>query len=924
MEGTEHPTPSSSFGTLLRRFRLAANLSQDALAEQAAMSTNGIGALERGDRRYPQRATLALLAKALSLNAEERRTFEAAAARPIALRSFGSAEHVTEFRALLRRLRMAAGLSQEALAEKARISAAAVGAYERGLRTAPHRDTVALLADASQLEKEQRHEFEAAARKKIAFPAPPSPAGEHPHDASARDNLPLPATPFLGRQSEHEEIARLLATNRLVTLTGAGGIGKTRVALTVASTYRGAKRDGVWFVSFGSLNNDANVLTHVATVLGIVAPSVDTDVMDAFAAQIKTREMFLVLDNCEHVADTVGALVAAILRTCPSISMLATSRERLRVSGEAIFRVPPLPVPAAGPVSALEARTFAAIELFVRSATLGENTFELTDARVDDVVAICRRLDGMPLALELAASRVPTLGLAELRAQLARRVLLSGGGRDMPARQRTLDATLTWSYDLLEAHEQLLFRRLRVFAEGWTLDAAESTCADDALSVATVHDALAALVEKSLLGLDVEDGSARYFMLQVTREYVLAIAAARDDGAAELVALRKRHAAYFCKTTVAAEKQYHADERGEWHDPLDRDGENIRTAIRNALSDGEAEVAGHILVARRIHFAGLWSPSEVMSVLESCCAALKDPPRALAARLWGFHAFLAGNLGMQAVAEASAARAVKLAREAEDANVLFSILNQSAQGAARFGDFARARTTIHEASTLAAVARPSVREALSYDVAAAFVAMVTGNVAEAATVYRGLLNRPRLDFGSDVTVTANLASIELNLGNYRKTISLVQSLFERRTRLLQRDSAHHLRSTLMLSRAEAHIHVNEYAEALHLAQRALAVSKDKADRANSACALACVALICAATGRFEAAATLFGYTEAASQRDDSGAGVGKRILAGPIGPLEVTLANLSRNGYETFAARGFLMSPSDAASLGLGVSLSDA
>ena len=426
------------------------------------------------------------------------------------------------FGTLLRRVRIAANLSQEALAEAARVSTSAIGSYERGVHSAPHRDTVERLADALNLRGEARADFERSARR-----MPRGTTSRQMSEAADSVALPLQTTSFVGRDADLTALQDLVSHSRCVTITGSGGIGKTRLAIELASRLKAGFADGVVFVDFGSTGDSALAISKIAAAINAPrsAAAVDAGVL---STHLKARRMLLVLDNCEHLLDALGGLCSRIIQTTPDVRILATSRERLRITAETVFRLSTLPVPAA---DAPDARSYAAIQLFIDRVYSAEANATFNADRIRLVTEICRSLDGIPLALELAAARVPSLGLAYLRDHLRLTLsALSGGARDMPTRQQTLDATLSWSFDLLNHEERAVLMRASSFAGGWTVEAAQSVCSDSSIPADAVCTALASLVEKSLVIASDEGPALRYTLLHVTRLFLMRkVAESRDS-----------------------------------------------------------------------------------------------------------------------------------------------------------------------------------------------------------------------------------------------------------------------------------------------------------------------------------------------------------------------------------------------------------
>ena len=389
-------------------------------------------------------------------------------------------------------------------------------------------------------------------------------------------SLPLAATSFLGREKEMAEAKEILATTRLFTLTGSGGTGKTRLAIQVAAETLERFPDGVWFVELAPLTDPDLLPKAIANAAGIREVPGES-INDTIAAAIRERRALVLLDNCEHVLDAVARIVHRLLSTCPNLRVLTTSRESLGVHGEVTYRVPSLAVPsAAEPATPERVLASSAARLFFERASAGTPDFAVTPQNAPALAAICRRLDGVPLAIELAAARARSLPVEQIEARLDGRFrLLTGGSRTALPRQQTLRALIDWSYDLLNETEKEMVSHLSVFSGGWTLQSAESVCGAERIEDWEVLDLLTSLVDKSLVVYEESNGAARYRLLETVRQY------ARDRLLEEgvTVSWRDRHLDHFLAFAEEAAPHLLGREQSLWHARLEADYENLRAAL---------------------------------------------------------------------------------------------------------------------------------------------------------------------------------------------------------------------------------------------------------------------------------------------------------------------------------------------------------
>jgi predicted ATPase/DNA-binding SARP family transcriptional activator len=503
-------------------------------------------------------------------------------------------------------------------------------------------------------------------------------------------NLPLQLTSFVGRGRDLDEIKRLLARARLLTLVGPGGVGKTRLALQVASGVLDLYRDGVWLVDLASLSDPDLIPQAVSSALGLReqpgrAPT------ETLANFLQSRHLLLVLDNCEHLVEAAAGLAESVLRGSPQVRVLATSQERLNIPGEHVWHVQPLLTPDSKRMPPFkELVRFEALQLFTDRAVMVEPSFALTPQNAGAMAQICQRVDGVPLAIELAAAHSNAFAPEQLLARLGGRFkVLASGMRTALPRQKTLLATVEWSHNLLEEHEKLLFRRLSVFAGGWDLEAAEAVLSDERMPSVEVPVLLSTLVDKSLVVAEEGAFGRRYRLLETLREF------AREQlaNSGEASALRRRHALFFLELAGDAEAMLRGREAKRWLARLDQEHDNARAALAwSEEADNELQmrlaaawtaywrVQGHVSEGRRRLAAALSGAATPSPARMQCLIQ--------ASRL----AYFQGDLGFMA----PLGEALQIARQHNDLPAQAQVLNSMAVGEAEEGHLLEASRRFEE------------------------------------------------------------------------------------------------------------------------------------------------------------------------------------------------------------------------------------
>jgi predicted ATPase/class 3 adenylate cyclase/predicted negative regulator of RcsB-dependent stress response len=514
------------------------------------------------------------------------------------------------------------------------------------------------------------------------------------------NNLPIQVTSFVGRERELSELQRLLATTRLMTLTGSGGTGKTRLSLQVAADVLDNFKDGVWFVELAPLADPSLLPQTVANVLG-VREQPGHPLLATLIDWLRPKQLVLILDNCEHLIDASAKFADAVLHAGQELQILASSREALGIAGETVYRVPSLECPTAVQAAheTVEQLTqYAAVQLFIERATQAQTKFTVTNANAPAVAQICYRLDGIPLAIELAAARVKVFPPEQIATRLDDRFrLLTGGSRTAMPRQQTLRGAIDWSYSLLSEPERILLRRLSVFSGGWFFEAAESVCSEEGIEVFEVLDILSSLVAKSLIVEEDLHGTARYHLLETIRQY------ARDKllDSGEGTTVRSRHLAYFVALAEQIEPKLMGADQAEWFTVLETDHDNFRGAIEWATEGDEAMAGLRLGSAVQLFWFTRGYCREGLERLTSALGQAGARERTLArARALNGASSLAWGQAEYTRTRELADEALAIATELNDAIAMVVALSNLSVAASLTGQLTEARRLLERALTL--------------------------------------------------------------------------------------------------------------------------------------------------------------------------------------------------------------------------------
>jgi non-specific serine/threonine protein kinase len=678
--------------------------------------------------------------------------------------------------------------------------------------------------------------------------------------APAKHNLPLSLTSFIGREREIGEIGQLLDSTRLLTLTGAGGCGKTRLALQVAGGLHEGYPDGIWLVELASLSDPTLVQKAVASALD-VKEQAGVELAASIVSWLQSRQLLLVMDNAEHLLTACAELIDLLLRHCAKLTVLVTSRERLGMTGELTFRVPSLSVP--DPRRDAEALACEAAQLFIERARLQRPHFIVTSENVSALASICRRLDGIPLAIELAAPRVRSMSVEELSQRLDQRFgLLTGGSRTALPRHRTLRSMIDWSYALLSDAEKVVLARASIFSDGWTLAAAEKVCGEG-VEGEPMLDLLASLADKSLIAAEELEGTTRYAMLETVRHY------ARDrlQERGEEASVRRRHLQCFLALAEEAEPLLTGAEQKSWLDRLEAEHGNLRSALAWS-STAHADAAGGLRLAGAVH--RFWHmrghPGEGRRWLDLLLAAAPDQqdPAARAKALRG-----AGVLALKQTdypaTQALCGESLAICRTLDNRTGIAHSLNTLGCVAWAQGDLASGRALFEEAL--------SIQRELGdeWGIAATLnnlgtVAHVQGDHSAAKALYEEALqiNRKTGDLLFVAINLLNLGTQAYQQGDHSAARRLLEESLTVWRKLNNRAFGNSLRVLGQVALAQG-----DQRAALALLEEALTLSREVGEREETVRALEALASVSSAMGQAGRAARVWGFSQ--RMREELGA-----------------------------------------------------
>lgn len=728
------------------------------------------------------------------------------------------------FGALLRELRLAAKLSQEALAERAAMSADGISALERGVNKAPQRETLELIVDALQLQPEQRRAIEAAVKRA------PTPRRRRAHQAK-NHNLPRVASPLFGREDELANVSALLARTQQLTLTGSGGVGKTRLAIELGLRALADLQDGVCFVDLAAVRDPKAVPAAIASSVGI-RENPDRPLVDGIVDGLRCKKLLLVFDNCEHVVGAAAAAVEKISAECADVAILATSRQPLGIAGEQTYRLASL---------ALD----ASVALFCESARRADASF-LLEGDLPIVERICRRLDGIALAIELAAARVRMLSVTQLEELLSQRFAVLTSGDRLP-RHQTMRALIDWSYDLLSVEEQRLFCRLGVFPAEFSFEAALAICSGDGIAESRVLNILGSLVDKSLLTSERRGKLRRFRLLETMYVYALEKLGPAIQG------LAGRHAQYYLELIESGDSR-----TVEWHDALEADYDNLRQALDWTIDEKhDVELGVRLLWAMREFHLYRGLGTDAARRAERALDGRASLTTRLQATAWEVIAAMRGDLLLPAAALQAATKALALYEALGDLGGVARALRRRGVAHLRLGDLVRGDADLRRALELSkkyddtlSVVRTLGSIAVGFE--------MRGRPEEGRKAMLEALEMARREGDERVigVTLINLGEAEFALGDVESAVSRLREVLAGRT---ARKNAR-LRANTKANLAVYLLALHREDEARTSAREAVFEAREAGDAGIAACAIQHLAAILA-PGDPRTAAKLLGFVD---------------------------------------------------------------
>jgi predicted ATPase/class 3 adenylate cyclase len=664
------------------------------------------------------------------------------------------------------------------------------------------------------------------------------------------NNLPLQLTSFVGREVEILTITETLGKHRLITLVGAGGVGKTRLALQVGAELLDSYPDGVWLLEQAPIS-DGDLIPSALASLFQVREAEHRSITEAIVHSLKPRHALIIFDNCEHVVEAAARLIDTILRNCPQIRIIATTRQGLGIAGEAVHRVASLAVPTPSPdLTAEEAIRHGAVALFVERAIAATETFRLTDRNAYVVARLCQRLDGIALAIELAAPRLKALSVEQLEAKLSERFrILTGGSRTALPRQQTMRALVDWSYELLTDDERRLFRRLAVFGGGWTLDAATAICADETIEDWTILDLLQSLVDKSMVVAELSGSEQRYRLLESTRQYAHELL----EKSGELEPMQTRHAAYFLDYARQVADRFWTTPTKAWIALLQPENDNLRGALDWALGEKRDVELGAALAGYVYRYWFLTAFEAEGRARIEAAIALSDEIKSkeTIAALWLGRTYLSSLVIPWLEQRPIAQRALELNREVANAHGIVVALGEVAESHLRLSEHDEAERYLAEA--LAIAEKTGDRRLLGHVKARlARNLHFSGRTDEARRAYAEVVNIARAvgDDRMKNVVIGNLAEIEFNEGNAVRALELAQEIaYQPADRYITLNNM-----------AAYLVYLGRLDEARTAAHDALRLTRSSQNEMHTAISILHLAAVAAGKGDLERAARLFGYS----------------------------------------------------------------